>query len=49
MAETQTKQPPKGKAAGNGDQPDVAVPAPRLRQRYLAEIAPALQIGRAHV
>jgi large subunit ribosomal protein L5 len=43
MAETKTKQPPKGKAAGNGDQPDVAVPAPRLRQRYLTEVAPALR------
>ena len=50
MAETQTKQPPKSKAAANGDAPTCRA-APRLRVRYREEIAPALreEFGYANV
>src|SRR6202167_1988866 len=49
MAATQTKQAPKAKggdakpAGGDGSNNGRSVPAPRLKERYVSEIAPALR------
>src|SRR5215467_3828932 len=47
MAAAKTKQAPAGQgsangAAGDGAKPSAPAPAPRLKERYRAEIAPAL-------
>src|ERR1700691_4857342 len=58
MAATQTKQAPKAKggdatpaAGGDGSNNGRSVPAPRLKERYVSEIAPALreEFGYANV